>query len=62
MNFSAISLSMPSSAADSGVGLVVLSKALDSAEVAGEQLTEMMQEAAPGWVWKNSLMSVHRNR
>ncbi len=38
---------MPSSAADSGVGLVVLSKALDSAEVAGEQLTEMMQEAAP---------------
>ena len=47
MNFSARSLSMPSSAADSGVGLVVLSKALDSAEVAGEHLTEMMQEAAP---------------
>lgn len=47
MNLSAISMSMPSSAADSGISLALLSKVLDSAEVAGEQLTEMMQQAAP---------------
>lgn len=47
MNISAISMSIPSGIADSSMSLALLSKVLDTAEATGEQLTEMMQSAAP---------------
>lgn len=49
MDIGALSVSMYSSSANTSMGIALLSKVLDTAEVTGEALTDMMEEAAvPG--------------
>ena len=53
MDISGLSVSMSTSSINTGLEVAMLSKVLDSAEIAGEALNEMMEAVAIPGLWEN---------